>query len=98
MPSLQEGGFDYCSRTSTRSPGYCNRAVEVHEHAQALAQQAHDQHIELINHQLDTSQAEAAKIAAQLDDTIGELWYSAFTDDAKGAKEAAAILNSFRAP
>lgn len=32
------------------------------------------------------------------DGTIGELWYAAFSDDAKGAKEAAAILNSFRAP
>ncbi|MEZ5468267.1 MAG: hypothetical protein R3F18_11545 [Lysobacterales bacterium] len=32
------------------------------------------------------------------DGTIGELWYAAFADDARGAKEAAAILNSFRAP
>ncbi len=32
------------------------------------------------------------------DGTIGELWYAAFADDANGAKEAAAILNSFRAP
>jgi hypothetical protein len=32
------------------------------------------------------------------DGTIGEIWYSAFVDDAKGTKEAVDVLNSFRAP
>lgn len=32
------------------------------------------------------------------DGTIGEIWYSAFADDTDGPKEAAAIMNSMRAP